>query len=177
MSTLQLRRVEDPREPLELLHWRELLVLAEFLGHDDVKYGMPEELMRDILRSKNLPSFPVPKGRQIPGATSRRFAIDTKGYRRMLERYRDGHNAVRDGMRDTFMQDAPEPEPEATVSTLELARQQYAQRDAAQIEGKRIDDLNFHALRRECAARKIKYVRTDKMKDLRERLYPDGYPA
>jgi hypothetical protein len=178
MSTLQLKRVTDPREPLELLTWRELLVLAEFHNIKEVQEGMGEELMRELLRSKGVHSCPVPPKRKIPGTVSTQLRVDLKGFRRRLEAYhKRPDNAVRDGWGDRSIQEEPPEPPEKSLSTLELARLQFQQRDDARQEGQLIDKMDFNQLRKLCSARGIKYTRKHTKAQLREILYPDGYPA
>ena len=142
----QLDKIIDPRDALSKARRMELFRFAREKGIAEIEETMPADMMRDILRARNVTTIAVPD--RPLGAAQQTFTTPTS------------HRTT-----SVIIQPAQEVIPEVSAS-VDLARQWRAQ----QQQTKPNSELTIIELRQACKARGIKIARTDKMVDLRAKL-------
>lgn len=150
-SSLELKRIDDPRDSLDKARRKELERFAATHGVKEVVPGMPAILMRRILRSHGLSNIQIPKrtlGAPEPGSAP------------------PGHDprVTNDGV---SIADVAAQGGEAVDAGDDLMRQWVGQ------EKQKPTHLPGHAineLRAQCRERGIALARTDTMASLKEKL-------
>ena len=148
----QLNKIIDPRDPLSKARRMELFRFAQDNGISDIQETMPADMMRDILRSRNVTSISVPD--RPLGSAQQTFTTPTS------------HKTT-----GGVIQPAQEVIPVVSAS-VDVARQWLAQQSQPQPPQptKPNSELSIIELRQACKARGIKIARTDKMTTLRAKL-------
>lgn len=147
--SMQLHRLDDPRDALSKAKRHELLQFARRRGVHDVRPGMPAMLMRQILREKGHTDITIP--------------------RRMLGQI----GAADDRMARPPVAAQPKPPPDVpAVDALADLAQQYGEytRPEPLAQSGDYEDMNVIELRKLCKRRGIAQQRGQRASDLRDKL-------
>lgn len=149
---MQLAKIQDQRSPLHRLTRKELEYLARKEGRDDVRPGMPADLMRQQFATRPPSALPRPMRGHL--GTLRQLRIP---------RYEEW---LRVAFSSTPIAEPVEEKVEEVNASDDLKRQWEAQQTPM--------PETITQLRQECKRRGIKIKRTDKMADLRAKLHGEN---
>lgn len=152
---LVLKSIEDPRDNLQKAKRSELYAFAQQNGVKEIDHdGMPAELMRTILRSKNLTNIAIP--RRVLGQPEPRQLRNSNGAPLSVAQQTPAENVVE------------------MDATADLMRQYQAERarqaEPASSAAKPYEQMTRAELAKTCKARGIAMSRTDKKETLMEKL-------
>ena len=135
-----LSRIDDPRDNLEKANRDELEAFAQERGVTEITEGMPAILMRKLLRAKGIVNIHIPE-RPLGANPGVEIVGDAPGEATTVN--------SDDDLERQWKQ-------EITTTTTDVPKD--------------IESMTIGELKKECKARGVKFLRTDKMETIRDML-------